>query len=73
MADEITAAELAALQAFKAEHGWRWKAELAEVYWYNARIWRDEATGSDAHGTALHGLRNRLGPEWLQRFRLPIS
>lgn len=53
-----------ALQAFADEHGKRWKSELTDVYWYNARIWRD-AKGDQTHGYHLHAIRNNLGPTWL--------
>lgn len=65
-----TPKELAALQAFAAEYGRKWKESLAFTYWYNARIWRD-ASGAQAMGYLLHGLRNRLGPRWLATFKLP--
>jgi hypothetical protein len=67
---QATPQELIALQAFAAAHGRRWKAELNETYWYNARLWRDGG-GDTQHGVILHGLRNRLGPTWLASFRLP--
>lgn len=54
--------ELAALKAFAQQHGRSWKKVLAETYWPNARIWRDQY--------ALHNLRNDLGPEWLKDFTL---
>jgi hypothetical protein len=67
MNQTLTSDELAALRAFAAEHGRYWKAHLADVYWYHARVWR-EPTG--CHGYHLHGLRNRLGPQWLKTFKL---
>lgn len=67
---EISPEELIALKAFAAAHGRRWKSELSEVYWYNARIWYDSAY-SPKHGYVLHGLRNRLGVNWLDNFQLP--
>lgn len=63
--------EVAALRAFSDAHGKKWREELTNAYWYNARIWRD-ASGSGAHGEALHGIRNSFGPSWLHDvFRLP--
>jgi hypothetical protein len=63
--------ELAALKAFAAAHGKNfWKRELRDVYWYNARLWRD-ASGSNYQGSLLHGLRNDLGPSWLAQFKFP--
>ncbi len=55
-----TPAEAAALDAFAALEGRRWRSLLTEVYWYNARIWIDR-DGTSAHGTVLHRLRNRAG------------
>ncbi len=69
---QITPDELEALRAFAAAHGRSWKRALAETYWPRARLWRDD-DGSTAHGEALHGLRNRLGPAWLARFQLAPS
>ena len=63
----LAPSEQAALRAFAAEHGKAWKRELAEVYWYNARVWRGPRP-QDGH--LLHGLRNRLGPRWLADFDL---
>jgi hypothetical protein len=68
---ELRAHEVQALQAFARAEGRRWKMELNQVYWYNARVWRDPATGSQEHGYTLHGLRNDLGPNWLSGFKLP--
>lgn len=57
--DRLTADELAALHDFAAAHGRYWKAAL-----------RDQWMKASAP-PALHRLRNRLGPSWLMRFRLP--
>jgi hypothetical protein len=69
---ELLAYELEAVQAFASAHGRRWKSQLTDVYWYNARIWMD-ASGSGAKGSALHGLRNdpRWGHDGLAAFKLP--
>jgi len=56
----LTDREQAALNAFVKAVGPRWKQELTEVYWYNARIWTD-ADGDQFHGHVLHSLRNRPG------------
>lgn len=56
--------EVDAVRSYAAEHGRRWKEALA-LDWYNAR-----AIGQ--RGAILHGMRNdpRLGPRWLEAFRL---
>jgi hypothetical protein len=69
---QITPQEMVAIQTFAIAHGRGWKTTLANTYWYNARLWRDE-NGDTGHGESLHGLRNRLGPIWLRSFRLPKS
>lgn len=52
-----------------AAHGRRWKSVLSDVYWYNARIWKD---GPDEQmGYHLHTVRNNFGPTWLDTFKLP--
>ena len=56
--DGLTVEEREALRAFAAEQGRCWKAELRKQ-WMNASA-----------SPLLHGLRNRLGPSWLVRFRL---
>lgn len=58
----LTDAETAALVAFAAAHGRKWKDELSQVYWYHARIWTGPVPGM---GNLLHGLRNTFGPTWL--------
>jgi hypothetical protein len=60
--------ETAAIQAFAAEKGRKWKEELSMVYWYNARIWRGPVPDM---GRVLHCLRNSHGPSWLASYRLP--
>lgn len=74
MARELTAQELAALRAFAAEYGRKWKSVLAETYWYNARLFYARGNYTDSiPGSLLHGLRNSHGPSWLQSFKLPAS
>lgn len=59
---ELDEHETAALQAFADAHGPRWRHELSDVYWYNARIWRGPTENT---GAVLHGIRNEFGPTWL--------
>lgn len=59
---ELDADEVAALQAFANAHGRKWKSELSNVYWYNARLWRGPTENT---GSILHGIRNNYGPTWL--------
>jgi len=56
---EPDAKQQAALAAFAALHGRRWKAELR-------RQWEAASTEPE-----LHRLRNTHGPTWLDRYRLP--
>jgi hypothetical protein len=69
---QLTPTEAEALRMFAAAHGRTWKAQLTDVYWYNARIWRDPASDG-ANGALLHALRN--DPRWsfdgLHAFKLP--
>lgn len=62
---EPDAEELDALQRFANAHGRLWKQELSNVYWYNARLWRDYGRPNDEVGAILHGIRNDFGPTWL--------
>lgn len=55
----LTAGEIAALQAYAAEHGRKWKAALLDD-WMRAAL-----TGE------LHALRNSHGPSWLMGHKLP--
>ena len=59
---ELDADHRAALQAFADAHGRKWKSELSDVYWYNARLWRG---GTENMGSMLHAIRNDFGPTWL--------
>jgi hypothetical protein len=54
--------QVAALQAYAARHGRRWKSILNNV-------WMGGAPYDD--GGILRRLRNTHGPSWLQRYRLP--
>lgn len=58
---DLTPAELAALQAYAAEKGRKWKSALSED-WYYAR-----------RPGELQALRNELGPRWLLDYRLPAQ
>jgi hypothetical protein len=71
MAD-LTAEQSEALAAFAKEYGRKWKVQLGQVYWPNARVWENYALPDPKqHGYILHGLRNSHGPAWLDKFRLP--
>jgi hypothetical protein len=59
---ELTAGQREALQAFADAHGRKWKSQLSDVYWYNARIWTGPVPGM---GNTLHEIRNTYGPGWL--------
>jgi hypothetical protein len=67
---DLTPTEQAAIDAFAAHFGRSWKRKLAEVYWYNARVFIDH---SGIAYPSLHALRN--DPSWghvgLQRYRAP--
>lgn len=54
-----TAEQLAALQAYAAQHGRCWKYDL-RIDWLYA-----------AGGPELQQVRNTLGPRWLHTFKLP--
>jgi hypothetical protein len=68
--EAITPKEQEALVRFAEAHGRNWKSVLTDIYWYNARLWRGERGDDDYVGSVLHGLRNRLGPDWLRQFKL---
>ena len=57
----ITPAQQAALVAYAAANGRRWKSALNQD-WVNAR-----STGE------LHALRNSHGPSWLAAYKLPVA
>lgn len=59
---ELDAEQVAALQAYAARHGRRWKSILNNV-------WMGGAPYDD--GGILRLLRNTHGPSWLHRYRLP--
>jgi hypothetical protein len=55
----LTPAEYAAIREYALEHGRKWKEALRDD-WMHAR--------QPGH---LQAVRNRLGPAWLVRFKLP--
>lgn len=61
----LSTEEIEALQAFAKAFGRKWKDELSNVYWYNARLWRGPKGDDNLIGSTLHRLRNDLGPTWL--------
>jgi hypothetical protein len=65
MSQVLTAAEIQALAYWRLHYGRRWKSELR-------RAWGSHAYGElpSDHPALLHGLRNRFGPTWLDRFSL---
>jgi hypothetical protein len=73
----LTEFEHQSLEAFAEAHRYQrnrsrgcrtWRAQLSDIYWYNARIWRGPVEGM---GSALHGIRNDLGPTWLYHHYKP--
>jgi hypothetical protein len=65
-ADEeaLTADEDEALRAWADDHAPRWKAALRLA-------WETGDYGGSEHDAALQRLRNRLGPTWLTKYRIP--
>lgn len=63
----LTTGQTAALQEFADAHGPRWKDELSNVYWYNARLWHGDSGCNHVVASTLHGIRNQFGPTWLRR------
>ena len=64
---ELSSAELQALGYWRMQQGRHWKLELLKA-------WDSHVYGHDLpsdHAPLLHGLRNRLGPYWLARFKFP--
>ena len=62
--------DIAALQSYAAERGRKWKQDLA-LDWYNARA--SFCAEMPDRGAILHGLRNNLGPTWLEGFKFPAA
>lgn len=65
-AEGLSAEELAALRAWAAEHGRTWKAAL-RLAWENGRY------GGSEHDAELQSIRNRLGADWLARYKLSLG
>ena len=65
-ADELAADEQEALRAWADDHAPRWKAALRDA-WYSGNY------GGSEHDSALQRIRNRLGPSWLLKYRLPVN
>ena len=64
----LSLAEIGALRRWASANGRCWKSELMRAWGnhvYGVRPFDDAAD--------LHGLRNRLGPTWLKRFKLEGS
>lgn len=55
--------QLAALRAFKARHGRRWKEDLSSM-------WVSGKDASQPNGHLLRQVRNQGGPQWLVKFKL---
>lgn len=64
---DLSTEELEALRVFASENGRKWKDELANKYWFNARVYR---ANNGKEYPVLHRLRNDLGPSWLYKFKL---
>lgn len=65
---DLTNDEHEAIEAFAEEYGRNWRDTLAQVYWYNARIWIGPKPNM---GSMLHGIRNEFGPTWLYEAYCP--
>lgn len=63
-ADTPTHEHVAALQRFADRRGRYWKATL-RCMWFNGR------DIDEPDGALLRQIRNQLGPEWLEDFKLP--
>lgn len=61
--DKPTPEQLARLQQYAAEHGRYWKRDLNDA-------WQNGADAREQDGHLLRQVRNQLGPQWLQSFRL---
>ncbi len=64
--EELTNEEEAALHAWAADQGPRWKAALRLA-------WETGNYGGSEHDAELQRIRNRLGPTWLVKYRLPVD
>lgn len=64
---QLTDDDIAVLRAYATKHGRSWKRTLAEVDWCRASY----PGMSPQQSGCLQKLRNNLGPEWLDTFKLP--
>lgn len=64
--EALTLEEQAALRAWADEHAPRWKSALRLA-------WETGNYGGSVHDVALQRIRNRLGPSWLGKYRLPVN
>ena len=64
--DELTAEEQIALRAWADEQRPRWRAALRLA-------WETGDYGGSEHDSTLQRIRNRLGPNWLEKYRLPVD
>jgi hypothetical protein len=64
--EELTTEEQAALRAWAAEQGRTWKAALRDA-------WETGNYGGSEHDAELQRIRNKLGPSWLVKYRLPVD
>jgi hypothetical protein len=64
--EELTTEEQAALRAWADAHAPRWKAALRDA-------WDTGNYGGSEDDAALQRVRNRLGPSWLKKYRLPVN
>jgi hypothetical protein len=64
--EELTNEEEAALHAWAAEQGRTWKAALRDA-------WDTGNYGGSEHDAELQRIRNKLGPSWLVKYRLPVD
>ena len=58
----LTVEQERVLAAFRRAQGRRWKAALNELWVSGRDVLRPD-------GAVLRGIRNTLGPRWLQRYR----
>ncbi len=62
----LTIEEQAALRTWADDHAPRWKAALRDA-------WETGNYGGSEDDWALQRIRNRLGPSWLEKYRLPAN
>ena len=64
--EELTTEEQVALRAWADEQRSRWRAALRLA-------WETGNDGGSEHDSTLQRIRNRLGPSWLEKYRLPVD